>query len=193
MTRTGHWWITNVRRYQSLTTAAKWLTIFTTFNIQHSTTFTHHLVTELLLCAKHWARLLFWFVPLRIFSSLKKHLPVSKWRPGQWARWLQSPTTPGLQLPQWAQSAELKDKRWGTVENSHKFIGGQEGRVAISRLEISLSWWRSVRAAWLIWGMDKVISQLSTCMKLLQLFPWTGKGQNLVGHTILSPKVWTGI
>ena len=82
-----------------------------------------------------------------------------------------------------------KGQERGTGGNLHKFAGGQEGGVAISGLEISLYWWRSIRAAWLIWGMDKIFSQLSTCMKLLQLFPWTGKGQNSAGNTIPSPKV----
>lgn len=73
----------------------------------------------------------------------------------------------------------------GEFAQIHRRAGRQGGHFWAG----NLYWWRSVRAAWLIWGMDKVISQLSTCMKLLQLFPWTGKGQNSVGNTILSPKV----
>lgn len=74
----------------------------------------------------------------------------------------------------------------GELAQIRRRAGRQGGHFWAGNLSLLV---RSIRAAWLIWGMDKIISQLFTYMKLLQLSPWMGKGQNLAGNTILSPKV----
>lgn len=64
MTRTGSWWVTEVRMHQSLTAASKQpdTVRFDTCN--------QHIITELLLCAKHWTPLLF-FLFLSAYKILR--------------------------------------------------------------------------------------------------------------------------
>lgn len=111
MTGTTSWWITKVQRHQSLTTARR------PHTVGPSDTLVQHVTTELLLCAKHWTRL-----RCSLFVSFvlwRKYLPVSKWQPGQWGRWSQSPAGPGLQPPLWVQNAALEEKEaWWRIRTN---------------------------------------------------------------------------
>lgn len=79
-----------------------------------------------------------------------------------------------------------RERERGAVENLHKHAEGQGGRGAVSGPELSHYWI----------GEDQNCSahfrdgQDPLSVMRIQFFSWQQKGQNAIGNTILSPKVF---
>lgn len=139
-------------------------------------------MTELLLCAEHWTRLLFFlfFKASRTFSSLRK-IPtcfqMTTRTISEMITITNSTRTAAATVSSERRARGEREKQDGKCAWTHRRAGRQCGCDRDRNPRMS---WRSMRAAWLILGMGNSISQLLIPTRLLELFPWKRKGQNSI-------------